>query len=144
MKQKAFFIIFKGLSIKQITQMFFEGESPRLKELRLTERKISTVTLIFFKRSLNRETFVPYIIYLNQLFFKNSQHQCHCVKSVQILSFFYVRIFPYSARIRKKNTDQKKLYICTIFRQITRNIPECVFSLIWIFSYIDRIQILSL
>ena len=65
MKQKAFFIIFKGLSIKQITQMFFEGESPRLKELRLTERKISTVTLIFFKRSLNRETFVPYIIYLN-------------------------------------------------------------------------------
>ena len=45
--------------------MFFEGESPRLKELRLTERKISTVTLIFFKRSLNRETFVPYIIYLN-------------------------------------------------------------------------------
>ena len=45
--------------------MFFEGESPRLKELRLTERKISTVTLIFFKRSLNGETFVPYIIYLN-------------------------------------------------------------------------------
>ena len=28
MKQKAFFIIFKGLSIKQITQPCLEGESP--------------------------------------------------------------------------------------------------------------------
>ena len=31
MKQKAFFIIFKGLSIKQITQIFLKGESPTLK-----------------------------------------------------------------------------------------------------------------
>ena len=30
MKKKAFFIIFKGLSIKQITQFFLEGESPTL------------------------------------------------------------------------------------------------------------------
>ena len=30
MKQKAFFIICKGLSIKQITQMLLEGESPTL------------------------------------------------------------------------------------------------------------------
>ena len=30
MKQKAFFIIFKGLSVKQITQFFLEGESPTL------------------------------------------------------------------------------------------------------------------
>ena len=29
-KQKAFFIIFKGLSVKQITQFFLEGESPTL------------------------------------------------------------------------------------------------------------------
>ena len=31
MKQKAFFIIFKGLSINQIIQIFLEGESPTLK-----------------------------------------------------------------------------------------------------------------
>ena len=31
MKQKAFFIIFKGLSMKQITQFFLEGGSPTLK-----------------------------------------------------------------------------------------------------------------
>ena len=30
MKQKAFFMIFKGLSIKQITRIFLEGESPAL------------------------------------------------------------------------------------------------------------------
>ena len=32
MKQKVFFIIFKGLSTKQITQAFLERESPTLKE----------------------------------------------------------------------------------------------------------------
>ena len=32
MKQKAFFIIFKGLSIKQITQFFLDGESQTLKQ----------------------------------------------------------------------------------------------------------------
>ena len=31
MKGKAFFIIFKGLSMKQITQFFLEGESLTLK-----------------------------------------------------------------------------------------------------------------
>ena len=31
MKQKAFFIIFEGLSLKQIKQTFLEGESPTLK-----------------------------------------------------------------------------------------------------------------
>ena len=31
MKQKAFFIIFEGLSSKQIKQTFLEGESPTLK-----------------------------------------------------------------------------------------------------------------
>ena len=30
MKQKGFFIIFKGFSLKQITQTFLEGESPTL------------------------------------------------------------------------------------------------------------------
>ena len=35
MKQKAFFIIFKGLSLKQIKQIFLEGESrPTLKVIR--------------------------------------------------------------------------------------------------------------
>ena len=33
MKEKAFFIIFKGFSIKQITKIFLEGESPTLKLL---------------------------------------------------------------------------------------------------------------
>ena len=31
MKQKEFFIIFIGLSIKQIAQIFLEGERPALK-----------------------------------------------------------------------------------------------------------------
>ena len=31
MKQKAFFIIFKELSIKQTIEIFLEGESPSLK-----------------------------------------------------------------------------------------------------------------
>ena len=30
MKQKVFFIIFNGLSMKQVTQMFLESESPTL------------------------------------------------------------------------------------------------------------------
>ena len=33
MKQKAFFIIFKGLSMKQITQIFLEGKSRTLNKL---------------------------------------------------------------------------------------------------------------
>ena len=31
MEQKVFFIIFKGLSVKQTTQIFLDGESPTLK-----------------------------------------------------------------------------------------------------------------
>ena len=31
MKQKAFFFIFKGLSLKNIKEIFLEGESPTLK-----------------------------------------------------------------------------------------------------------------
>ena len=31
MKKKAFFIIFNGLSIKQLTHFFLEGESPTLR-----------------------------------------------------------------------------------------------------------------
>ena len=34
MKQKAFFTIFKGVSMKQISPNFLEGERPTLKELR--------------------------------------------------------------------------------------------------------------
>ena len=37
MKEKAFFIFFKGLSIKQITQIFLEGGSPTLSHF--TKRK---------------------------------------------------------------------------------------------------------
>ena len=33
MKQKAFFIIFKALSMKQIIQVLLEGESPILTDL---------------------------------------------------------------------------------------------------------------
>ena len=32
MKKKTFFVIFKGLSLKQIKQIFLEGESPTLSE----------------------------------------------------------------------------------------------------------------
>ena len=45
--------------------------------------------------------------------------QEHCVKSIQIRSFFwsvFSRISPYSVRIRR-NTDQKKLCIWTLFTQ---------------------------
>ena len=31
MKKKAFFIIYEGLSLKQIKQIFLEGESPTLR-----------------------------------------------------------------------------------------------------------------
>ena len=31
MKQKAFFTIFEGLSLKKIIKLFFEGESPTLR-----------------------------------------------------------------------------------------------------------------
>ena len=34
--KKHFFILFKGLSMKKITQIFLEGESPALKSLRTT------------------------------------------------------------------------------------------------------------
>ena len=33
MKQKAFFNIFKGFSLKEIKTTFFEGERPTLKEI---------------------------------------------------------------------------------------------------------------
>ena len=36
---KTFFIIFKGLSIKQITQIFLEGESPTLSKPKSAQRK---------------------------------------------------------------------------------------------------------
>ena len=40
MKKKAFSIIFKGLSLKQIKTTFLEGESPTLKELRIYKGKL--------------------------------------------------------------------------------------------------------
>ena len=42
----------------------------------------------------------------------------HCVKSVQIRSFFLFRICLYSVRMRI-NTDQKKLRIWTLFTYVT-------------------------
>ena len=41
---------------------------------------------------------------------------CHCVKGVQIRSFFLVGTFPFSVRMGE-NTDQKKLRIWTLFTQ---------------------------
>ena len=35
MKSKAFFIVFKGLLMKQITKIFLEGKSPTLSEVSL-------------------------------------------------------------------------------------------------------------
>ena len=40
MKQKAFYIIFKGVSIKQITNFCLEGESPTLRILKVNEDEI--------------------------------------------------------------------------------------------------------
>ena len=37
LRQKAFFIIFKGISIKQIKQMFLEGETPTLGRINLAK-----------------------------------------------------------------------------------------------------------
>ena len=67
MKQKAFFINFKGLSVKQIAQIFSEGESPTLIQkvqnfslgnIKVTASKITnynnnnySVTTPFFKNS---------------------------------------------------------------------------------------------
>ena len=61
----------------------------------------------------------------------------HCVKSVQIRSFFWsvfsrirteygeiLRISPYSVRVRE-NTDQKKLGIWTLFTQCHQYLGQC-------------------
>ena len=37
-------MIFKGLSIKQITQILMEGESPTLNQIRLSYQKILTLS----------------------------------------------------------------------------------------------------
>ena len=42
MKEKAFFINFKRLSMKQITQVFPEGESLTLRPVTLIERNFNT------------------------------------------------------------------------------------------------------
>ena len=47
-----------------------------------------------------------------------SQSKYQCLKSVQIRSFFLVRILLYSARIQE-NMDQEKLRIWTLFTQCT-------------------------
>ena len=44
MKLKAFFIIFKGLSMNQITKSFSEDESPTLNQIRLSYQKILTLS----------------------------------------------------------------------------------------------------
>ena len=46
-KQKALFITFKGLSTKQITQFFLEGESPTLKCLSFELNGITKYVLSF-------------------------------------------------------------------------------------------------
>ena len=60
MKQKAFFIIFKGLSMKQITQMFLEGESLTLKRNKLN------ISLVFISECYVK---VPKTIRLNATLF---------------------------------------------------------------------------
>ena len=46
MKEKAFFINFKRLSMKQITQVFPEGESLTLRPVTLIERNFNTGALL--------------------------------------------------------------------------------------------------
>ena len=45
--ENAFFIIFKGLSMKQITQLFLEVESPTLNTLLMMLGPMHNVNLIF-------------------------------------------------------------------------------------------------
>ena len=45
MKQKEFFIIFKGLSVEQIKQMFWEGESPTFKQ-RITFKSKKVILIL--------------------------------------------------------------------------------------------------
>ena len=56
MKQKSFFIIFKGLLIEQIAQFFLEGERPTLKRLysetRRDDTKLNQVTCFNFAEML--------------------------------------------------------------------------------------------
>ena len=59
MKQKAFFINFKGFSMKQITQIFVEGESPTLTNLQLKATSLSIYDLLlsqYLKRLSMKET----------------------------------------------------------------------------------------
>ena len=63
-KQKAVFIVFKGLSMKQMTHIFLEGESPTLSRetkknlLKQREkfwpRKLETLKLNGFNQELNK------------------------------------------------------------------------------------------
>ena len=51
----AFFIIFKGLSVKQIKQKFFEGESPTLKKLLLFIATVVHLRVLFLIRNTDYE-----------------------------------------------------------------------------------------
>ena len=57
MKQKAFFMIFKGLSMKQITQFFLQEESP-------------TLSIFFCRYSLNLFKMKLHLLFLISLFHK--------------------------------------------------------------------------
>ena len=56
MKRKAFFIIFKGLLLKQIKQAFLEGETMTLKE---HSWKFEIDKLTYSKRSVEQRIILP-------------------------------------------------------------------------------------
>ena len=56
MKRKAFFIIFKGLLLKQIKQAFLEGETMTLKE---NSWKFEIDKLTYSKRSVEQRIILP-------------------------------------------------------------------------------------
>ena len=79
MKQKALFIIFKGLSIKQITQLFLEGESLTLKNVLLCQRLLRIGKLT----TLEKE-------HSNNLHLAIVHQQCHvmlCTRTNQTLIY---------------------------------------------------------
>ena len=65
---------------------------------------------------LYTEVYSVYIHNQSECWKIRSRKTPHCVKSVQIRSFFLVHNFSYSVRIRE-NTEQKKLRIWTLFTQ---------------------------
>ena len=61
MKEKAFFIIFKRLSINQITQTFLEGEGPTLALLKFFGNEMHSVKTAANYRGISNQIFLDIV-----------------------------------------------------------------------------------